>query len=71
MWKLRDVKAIEYRRDRVFHITFDDGLEGEVDFAEYIVSAAGATGAGSCSARLPGAAPPGVCLAGRLDRSRN
>ena len=36
MWKLSDVKAIEYRRDRVFHITFDDGLEGEVDFAEYV-----------------------------------
>jgi hypothetical protein len=36
MWNLSDVKTIEYRRDRVFHITFDDGLEGEVDFSEYL-----------------------------------
>jgi hypothetical protein len=36
MWNMNDIKAIEYRRDRVFHVTFDDGLEGEVDFSEYI-----------------------------------
>ena len=36
MWNLNDVKAIEYKRGRVFHITFDDGLEGEVDFSEYV-----------------------------------
>ena len=36
MWCLNEVKAIEYRRDRVFNIVFDDGVEGEVDFSEYI-----------------------------------
>jgi hypothetical protein len=36
MWNLNDVIKIEYLRDRVFRITFDNGLEGEVDFSEYI-----------------------------------
>ena len=36
MWNLNDVKAIEYRHDRVYYIVFDDGLEGDVDFSEYI-----------------------------------
>jgi hypothetical protein len=36
MWKLNDVIKIEYLHDRVFRITFDDGLEGEVNFSEYI-----------------------------------
>jgi hypothetical protein len=32
MWYLSSVKSIEYRGRRVFHIEFDDGLEGDVDF---------------------------------------
>jgi hypothetical protein len=36
MWNLNDVTAIEFRRGRVFHITFDNGLEGEIDFSGYI-----------------------------------
>jgi hypothetical protein len=36
MWNLNDVKSIEYKRDRVFHIVFDDGLSGEIDFSEYV-----------------------------------
>ncbi len=36
MWNLNDVTAIEFRRGRVFHITFDNGLEGEIDFSDYI-----------------------------------
>lgn len=36
MWNLNEVKSIEYRRDRIFYIIFDDGLAGEVDFSEYI-----------------------------------
>lgn len=36
MWKLNDVKTIEYKRDRVFHVIFDDGVEGDIDFSEYI-----------------------------------
>lgn len=36
MWDMDDVKAVEYRHDCIYHITFDDGLEGEVDLAEYV-----------------------------------
>lgn len=36
MWPLSDVTAIEYRSGYVFHIAFDDGLEGDVDLAEYV-----------------------------------
>jgi hypothetical protein len=36
MWTLCDVKAIEYRQARVYRITFEDGLQGEVDFSEYL-----------------------------------
>lgn len=36
MWRMNEVIAIEYRRDRIFHIVFDDGLSGEIDFSEYI-----------------------------------
>jgi hypothetical protein len=36
MWNLNDVINIKHLHDRVFHITFDDGLEGEIDFSEYI-----------------------------------
>ncbi len=35
MWKLNDVVCIEYRGGYVFHVVFDDGLEGDVDFATY------------------------------------
>jgi len=35
MWKLNDVVRIEYRGGRVFHVVFDDGLEGDMDFAGY------------------------------------
>jgi ribosomal protein S18 acetylase RimI-like enzyme len=38
MWNFDDVKKIEYLHDRVFRITFDNGLEGEIDFSEYIGS---------------------------------
>ena len=36
VWNLNDVIKIEYLHARVFRITFDDGLEGEVDFSQYI-----------------------------------
>jgi hypothetical protein len=36
MWRMNEVIAIEFRRDRIFHIVFDDGLSGEIDFSEYI-----------------------------------
>ena len=34
MWNLSDVRSIEYPGGRVFHITFQDGLAGEVDFSD-------------------------------------
>jgi len=36
MWNLNEVVSIRYRRDYIYHIVFDDGLEGEVDFTEYL-----------------------------------
>ena len=36
MWDFNEVTAIEYRQGYVFHVTFDDGLEGDVDFSPYV-----------------------------------
>ncbi len=36
MWKLNEVTVVEYRGGHVYRIRFDDGLEGDVDFSEYI-----------------------------------
>ncbi len=36
MWNLNEVSAIEYRQGYVFHVVFDDGLEGDIDFTLYI-----------------------------------
>ena len=36
MWELNEVTAIEYGERYVYHITFDDGLQGDVDFSEYL-----------------------------------
>ena len=36
MWNFNEVKALAYGRAHVFHVVFDDGLEGDVDFAEYL-----------------------------------
>ncbi|MFH1436668.1 MAG: DUF2442 domain-containing protein [Pseudomonadota bacterium] len=33
---MNEVIAIEYREKYIYHITFDDGTSGNVDFAEYI-----------------------------------
>ena len=38
MWELNEVTSIEYRQGHVYHIVFDDGLEGEIDFSEYVGS---------------------------------
>ena len=38
MWELNEVTSIEYRQGYVYHIVFDDGLEGEIDFSEYVGS---------------------------------
>jgi hypothetical protein len=36
MWDFNDVISIQYQRDYVFRIRFDDGLEADVDFSEYL-----------------------------------
>ena len=36
IWNLNEVKKIEYIRDYVYRIIFDDGLSGEVDFQVYL-----------------------------------
>jgi len=35
MWDMNEIKKIEYKKDYVYYIEFDDGLNGDVDFSEY------------------------------------
>jgi hypothetical protein len=35
MWNLNEVISIQYRQEYVYHIVFDDGLEGDVDLSHY------------------------------------
>ncbi len=34
MWELNEVVSSEYRQGHVYHVVFDDGLQGDVDFSE-------------------------------------
>jgi hypothetical protein len=36
MWNMNEVIEIKYRNKYIYHIVFDDGLKGDVDFSEYI-----------------------------------
>ena len=36
MWKLNDVISIKYVEDYIYHIVFDDGVKGDVDFSRYL-----------------------------------
>lgn len=36
MWNMNDVTKIEYKGNFTYHIIFDDGKNGDVDFSEYI-----------------------------------
>ena len=36
MWKLNDVVSIKYVRDYIYHIVFDDGVRGDIDFSRYL-----------------------------------
>lgn len=36
MWDMNEVTKVEYRGLYVYHILFDDGVEGEIDFSAYL-----------------------------------
>ena len=36
MWNLNDVTKITYKGGYCYHIVFDDGTSGDVDFTEYL-----------------------------------
>ncbi len=36
MWNLNEVVEIKYKKDYVFHIVFDDGMKGDVDFSSWL-----------------------------------
>ncbi len=36
MWDMNDVIKITYKNDYIFHVEFDDGVAGDIDFHEYI-----------------------------------
>ncbi len=36
MWDMNEITEINYRREHIYHIVFDDGSEGEVDFSVYL-----------------------------------
>ena len=36
MWNMNEVIKIKYKSDYVYHIIFDNGLEGHVDFSKYL-----------------------------------
>ncbi len=36
MWDMNDVTGIVYQNDYIFHIVFDDGSSGNIDFSEYL-----------------------------------
>lgn len=36
MWNMNDVIKITYKNDYIFHVEFNDGVAGDIDFYEYI-----------------------------------
>ena len=36
MWDMNDVVEIKYKEGFVYHVVFDDGKRGDIDFSEYI-----------------------------------
>ena len=36
MWDFNEVRNIKYRGKYIYHIEFDDGVEGDLDFSEYL-----------------------------------
>lgn len=36
MWNINDVTEINYKGGYTYHVVFDDGTSGDVDFTEYL-----------------------------------
>jgi len=36
MWDMNEVTRVEYRGEYVYRVFFDDGMEGEIDFSDYL-----------------------------------
>jgi hypothetical protein len=36
MWNMNDVVEIEYKEGFVYHIVFDNGKRGDIDFSEFV-----------------------------------
>jgi hypothetical protein len=36
MWDMNEVISIEYKKNYVFHVTFDNSIAGKIDFSSYL-----------------------------------
>ena len=36
MWNMNDITHLEYKDRYVYHIVFDDGMQGDIDFSPYL-----------------------------------
>lgn len=36
MWNMNEVKKVKYKNNYIYHIVFDDGTKGDIDFSKYI-----------------------------------
>ena len=36
MWDMNEVIKIEYKNSYTYHVAFDDGTQGDVDFSKYL-----------------------------------
>lgn len=36
MWDMNEITGIEYKKDYIFHIIFDDSSSGDIDFFSYL-----------------------------------